>query len=152
MTIREFASRLGHGIEPGEYELTAYGKPALMVTVRRVGAASLNAPAPAAVEVKAEPVPAPVVELAPEVVPVPAAPALGNASRLAALLARGRSTLSKVAPADLPDDPAPAMPAMSQSRWRKLDPDARVRYVQRYLAATVTDEDALADWLESLPK
>jgi len=41
---------------------------------------------------------------------------------------------------------------MSQRQWARLGPDARVRYVQHYLAATVTDEDALADWLESLPK
>ena len=104
-------------------------------------ASSLNAPSPVEVE------PAPVVK--PE--PVPAAPALGNASRLAALLARGRSTLAGPAPADLPDDPAPAVPAMTQRQWARLDPDARVRWVRLNLP-NITDDDELAEWLATLPK
>jgi hypothetical protein len=160
LTIRDFYRQAQAGkLQLGEYRLEKYGRAVYAVTVAEApGAVPLNAPGPAAVEVKPvvepEPIPEPepvepVVEPAPEV--VPAAPAVGNASRLAALLARGRSALSKAATADLPDDPAPSAPAMSQSRWRKLDPDAQARHV-RANVPTVTDEDSLADWLESLPR
>jgi ribosomal protein S27AE len=142
--------------EPGRYYLTRYGLVWRVVTVYdpsyvKTPSLSLNAPAPAAPAPVVEPEPVePVVELAPEVVPALAAPAVGNASRLAALLARGRATVAP-APADLPDDPAPAVPAMSQRQWARLDPDARVRWVRLNLP-NITDDDELAEWLACLPK
>jgi hypothetical protein len=150
MTIREFYRLAQSGkLATGEYRLEKYGRVVYAVTVAEApGAASLNAPAAAVPEVKAEV--KPVAEAAPEVVPALAAPAVGNASRLAALLARGRATVAP-APADLPDDPAPAVPAMSQRQWARLDPDARVRWVRLNLP-NITDDDELAEWLACLPK
>jgi hypothetical protein len=127
-------------------------------------AASLNAPGPAAPEVKAEVKPAPVVEVEP--IPVPARPAdvpevqdvplvAGRPLKVNPAMARflAKTTTAGPAPAALPDDaePAPAMPAMSQRQWARLDPDARVRWVRLNLP-NVTDDDKLAEWLATLPK
>ena len=113
---------------------------------KRAAAKPALAVVPPALAVQPNPAPdlPPVV---PAAVPGPAAP-VGNAARLATLLARGRAAAQPAPTAATADEPAPE--PMTRRRWLAKSEESR-RHWLKVNRPCAPDEQALADWLDALP-